>query len=31
MSAVWEALQQVIPLDRIQRDAMLAPFTTFQI
>lgn len=31
MSAVWEALQQVIPLDRIQRDALLAPFTTFQI
>ena len=31
MNAVWEALQQVVPTDRIQREALLAPFTTFQI
>ena len=31
MNAVWEALQQVVPSDRIQRNALLAPFTTFQI
>ena len=31
MNAVWEALQQVVPSDRIQRNAILAPFTTFQI
>ena len=31
MNTVWEALQQVVPSDRIQRNAMLAPFTTFQI
>ena len=31
MNAVWEALQQVVPLDRIQRNALLAPYTTFQI
>ena len=31
MNSVWEALQQVVPSDRIQRDALLAPFTTFQI
>ena len=31
MNTVWEALQQVVPLDRIQRNALLAPFTTFQI
>ena len=31
MNAVWEALQQVVPSDRIQRNALLAPYTTFQI
>ena len=31
MNAVWEALQQVVPSDRIQKNALLAPFTTFQI
>lgn len=31
MDAVWEALQQVVPQDRIQRNALLAPYTTFQI
>ena len=31
MNDVWEALQQVVPSDRIQREALLAPFTTFQI
>lgn len=31
MNAVCEALQQVVPSDRIQKNALLAPFTTFQI
>ncbi len=31
MNAVWEALQQVVPSDRIQKNALLAPYTTFQI
>ena len=31
MNAVWEALQQVVPPDRIQKNALLAPYTTFQI